>query len=346
MLGMQSSILLSPTSKSMSSSTMNPMLATSNPLLSSSIDEKSQKDIVEILNKCIENTRNLTEFSKVLQIDNINAPTISGHTDFYYPNLTFQVSHYQQELAEISKIKHIPIPPELLEQFSQMQVNCSMGLFTCISRAWLTIDNLIFFWNYEDGSDICFYDNLPEPILAVELFMPKEGTFDDGVEYGLCLATNSQVVLLSVDFIRFTKGNGAIVNEMRFSPQPVYSIPTDNLIINTLKASKMTGRIFMGAKDGSLYEFFYQNQTSWFSSQTKKINLSHSKFHYLVPSFFNFNDADSIVQIELDESRNILYTRSENSTIQVFYLGSNGLDTSKINYLTCNAIASKAANLI
>ena len=27
-----------------------------------------------------------------------------------------------------------------------------MGLFTSISRAWLTIDNLIFFWNYEDGS--------------------------------------------------------------------------------------------------------------------------------------------------------------------------------------------------
>lgn len=36
-----------------------------------------------------------------------------------------------------------------------------------------------------------------------------------------------------------------------------------------------------------------------------------------MPSIFNFNDADSIVQIELDESRNVLYTRSENSTIQV-----------------------------
>lgn len=133
-----------------------------------------------------------------------------------------------------------------------------MGLFTCISRAWLTIDNLIFFWNYEDGTDICFYDNLLEPILAVELFVPKEGTFDNGIEYGLCLATNSQVALLSVDFIRYTKGNGAIVNEMRFSPQPVYSIPTDNLVINSLKSAKSTGRIFMGAKDGSLYEFFYQ----------------------------------------------------------------------------------------
>ena len=157
---------------------------------------------------------------------------------------------------------------------------------------------------------------------------------------------------------------------MRFSPNPVYSIPTDNLLINTIKGSKTTGRLFMGAKDGCLYEFFYQvnwfllffklttntdfyniflfdkNQSSWFSSQTKRINLSQSKFYYFVPSFFNFNDTDSIVQIELDESRHVLYTRSENSTIQVFYLGPNGTETSKISYLTCNAIATKAANFI
>ena len=123
--------------------------------------------------------------------------------------------------------------------------------------------------------------------------------------------------MLSVDFIRFTKGNGAIVNEMKFSSQPIYSIPTENSIINTIKSSRTTGRLFMGAKDGCLYEFFYQNQAGWFDSQTKRVNLSHSKFHYFVPSFFNFNDADSIQQIELDETRNVLYTRSENSTIQV-----------------------------
>lgn len=310
------------------------------------IDEKSVKDIIQILNKCIEKTKNLTEFSQVAQVDNIEAPSISGHTDFYYPNLIYQLAQYQQELPEITKIKRIPIPHELVEQFNQMQMTCYMGLFTCITRAWLTIDNLIFFWNYEDGSDISFYDNLTEAILSVELFRPKPGTFDEGIEYGLCLATNTTVVMLSIDFIRFTKGNGAIVNEMKFSPQPVYSILTENTIINTIKASKQTGRLFLGAKDGCLYEFSYQNQANWFGSQTKRINLSQSKFHYFVPSFFNFNDADSIVQIELDESRNVLYTRSENSTIQVFYLGANGMETSKISYLTSNTIATKAATLI
>lgn len=38
------------------------------------------------------------------------APTASGHTDFYYPTA-------YHDLAEISKIKRMPIPNELIEQY-------------------------------------------------------------------------------------------------------------------------------------------------------------------------------------------------------------------------------------
>lgn len=346
MLGMQPSPSSNARLGSLTSATSSALTQRSALVQSAGIDEKSQKDVTQILSKCIEQTRNLSELSQVLHVENSNNPSLSGHTDFYYPDLTYPSSHYPNELPEISKIKCVPIPPELMEQYSQIQGPFLMGLFTCISRAWLAIDNLIFFWNYEDGTDICFYDNNDEAILAVELFTPKPGTFDDGVDFGLCLATNTSVVLLSIDFIRYTKGNGGIVDEMRFSPQPIYSISTEGMLVNTIRASKKTGRIFMGAKDGSLYEFFYQNQAGWFSSQTKKINLSHSKLHYLVPSFFNFSDADSIVQVELDETSNVLYTLSENSTIQVFYLGANGLETSKISSMSGNSIAGKAAAIV
>lgn len=322
--------------------------------VSAHMDDKSVKEICDVLNKQIESTKCLTEFSQVLQVQNINTPTISGHTDFYYPNLSYPSAiggPYQQDLPEISKVKYVPLPGELYDQLNnQLQQRCSMGLFTAISRAWLIVDNLIFFWNYEDGSDICFYDYLTEPILAVELFVPKVGTFDDGIEYGLCLATESSVHLLSIDFIRYTKGNGSVVNEMRFSPQPVYSISwpvAENSSVNCIRASSLTGRIFMGASDGCLYEFFYQSQTGWLTSQTKRVNLSKSKFYQmLVPSFLNFNEANSIVQIELDESRQVLYTRSENSTIQVFYLGTNGQETSNLSCLSGSNISSKAASLI
>jgi hypothetical protein len=127
------------------------------------------------------------------------------------------------------------------------------------------------------------------PILI--LFQNK-GSFDEGVEYGLCLATNSQVVLLSIDFIRFTKGNGAVVNEMRFTPQPNYSISTDNIIINTIKSSRSTGRIFMGGADGSLYEFFYQvnlftNQILPISFVLNYCRVKHSRGHIVSSSTIN-----------------------------------------------------------
>lgn len=100
-------------------------------------------------------------------------------------------------LPELSAVRRVPLPPELVEQFSRillvvqeklincfqvdpedsirhiakmltafvlssefefqlnqftdMQCNCMMGVFPEICRAWLTIDNDIFMWNYEDG---------------------------------------------------------------------------------------------------------------------------------------------------------------------------------------------------
>ena len=45
--------------------------------------------------------------------------SIGGHTDFYYPNLTYQIAQYQQDLPEMTKIKRIPMPTELIEQFNR-----------------------------------------------------------------------------------------------------------------------------------------------------------------------------------------------------------------------------------
>lgn len=68
---------------------------------------------------------------------------------------------------------------------------------------------------------------------------------------------------------------------MKFSPQPIYTISTENSIINTIVASKKTGRLFLGSKDGFLYEFFYQVN-----------NLIANKISFLV--YFNLNNKGTI----------------------------------------------------
>jgi hypothetical protein len=85
MLGMQqpSLLLSSPSSRGEAKKSglggiggvgMGPSSAmTNSPLLcSSGIDEKSLKDMMDILNKRIEVTRNLNEFSQILQVENIS----------------------------------------------------------------------------------------------------------------------------------------------------------------------------------------------------------------------------------------------------------------------------------
>jgi hypothetical protein len=52
-----------------------------------------------------------------------------------------------------------------------------------------------------------------------------------------------------------------------------------------------TGRIFLGGKDGCLYEFVYRAEKGWWGQRTQKINLSSGNLRwvtatrYLLPYF-------------------------------------------------------------
>ena len=134
-----------------------------------------------------------------------------------------------------------------------MQSYCMMGLFPDIQRAWLSIDSDIYVWTYEDGGDLAYFDGLAEPIIAVELVRPKPGIFQPHIQYLLCLATTVEIVLLGVSFT----GSMSNYQEMHLLPEPLFAIPTDGAYIVTISGT-LDGRIFMGAKDGCVYEFFYQ----------------------------------------------------------------------------------------
>jgi hypothetical protein len=67
MLGVQPNVLLSPTSKSIRNTMPLEQIQSV-----SGVDEKTLKDIFEILSKQIDRTKHLTEFSKILHIENIS----------------------------------------------------------------------------------------------------------------------------------------------------------------------------------------------------------------------------------------------------------------------------------
>ncbi|PSN41987.1 Nuclear pore complex protein 155 [Blattella germanica] len=137
------------------------------------------------------------------------------------------------------------------------------------------------------------------------------------------------------------------LEEMHLLPDPVFVLPTDGVTINTI-ASTATGRIFLGGRDGCLYEVAYQGACSWFGKRCKKLNHSTGTLSFLVPSFLNmaFSEEDPISQISVDNSRNILYTLTEKGRIEVFDLGDTGTSTSKVTSMTQATIVQIAVHIV
>lgn len=254
---------------------------------------------------------------------------------------------------ELSSLKLKRIPPELHQRMKELQCSCQMGLFEEIGRAWLSIDNEIYLWAFEDSNDIAMYDGLNEVILTATIVKPKPNVFQSHISHLLVLATPLEVVLLAVSFSPPSDNDTSNTNnnynndkthnynndkkhnynnDLHILPEPLFSISADNIIISTIQGTS-NGRIFFAGKDGRLYEIDYQGEYGWFGKRSIwKTEHSRSLPSLLVPTFVTsyLSSQDAIVQICIDESRHCLYTRSSHSNIQLFYLGRDGRGCSRI----------------
>jgi len=239
-------------------------------------------------------------------------------------------------LKPASKVSRIPLPAELIEHFGHMQCNCSMGLFTQIDRAWLTIDSDIYVWRYEDGGDLAYFDGLADTILNVAMVTPKAGILQPHIVYLLVLSTPVEIVILGVSFAG---------DEMQLVPEPLYTLPADQLHTSCIVGG-VGGRIFMGGRDGHLHEFCYQQQEGWWGKKTSRVCHTSSNLSWLLPSFLgSFGEEDPLLQIVIDQSRNILYTRSEKGTVGVFDLGRDGQSMERVTSVTAQKMVEESSKL-
>ncbi|KAK8391628.1 hypothetical protein O3P69_017278 [Scylla paramamosain] len=260
-------------------------------------------------------------------------PTVSGLSESDYPS-----SGEVRSARHHHTTRKVPLPSELMYHFQHMKCNCMMGLFPEIHRAWLTIDSDIYVWMYEDGSDLAYFDGLHETILSVGLVKPKAGVFKPYIEHLLVLTTTSEIVLLGVSFSQPSEAE--VSSGMHLLPEPLFSLPTDGSYVLTIQGTQ-DGRIFLGAKDGCLYELVYQAVEGWFSRKCQKVNHTRSAISYLLP-FLAFSEDDPINQVEVDDSRHILYTLSDRGTVTVYYLGADGKSTSRVVSVPHNNIMNAA----
>ncbi|KAL0121289.1 hypothetical protein PUN28_008744 [Cardiocondyla obscurior] len=264
-------------------------------------------------------------------------PTVSGLDDHDYPNL----NGASMTLTNINQMKihsKIPLPSEVMEHFGHMQCHCMMGLFTEISKAWLTIDSDIYLWSYENEADVAYFDGLNETIISVGLVKPKTGIFQSYVKYLLILTTTVEITILGVTI----PDDGG---EMQLVPEPIFTVTTDGIGITTI-ANTNSGRIFLGGRNGSLFEIYYQAESSWFGKRCKKINHSEGPLSFLVPSFVTMalSEEEAIIQISVDDSRNILYTLGDKGTITVWDIDNGG--ASKITSLSQASLVQNTVHVV
>lgn len=231
-------------------------------------------------------------------------------------------------LAPFTKTDIINIPDAIFDQYNQTESFTRMGLFPEIERAWITVDNRLYFWNYRNGSDFLTFEDIPHTIISINLVKPKPGTFIDSVNHLLVLCTPLEVYLLAVTYAN---------DELQLFDTGMV-VTTKGLDVSTIVGSKTTGRIFFcGDGDGiNIWEIVYSNVETWFRGKCSKIcHTRNGVAAALSPSFSGFGidttggflgslmsaaSPENITAMEVDDSRSLLYTLSSKSTIRVYHI--------------------------
>jgi len=165
---------------------------------------------------------------------------------------------YQFESGRLELRRSVPIPQAIIDQYDHLECKSFVGLFPEIHRAYITIDNKLFLWNYYDGSDFYLYDDLSQIIISVALVKPRVGVFVPSIQHLLVVSTPVELLIFAV---RFEGGN--VHGALQLLPTQ-FTLPSDNVHMTDIIGTD-EGRILLCGKDGGMYEIEYSTEEGgWF----------------------------------------------------------------------------------
>ncbi len=195
--------------------------------------------------------------------------------------------------------------------------------------AWITVDNIIYFWNYLEPSDVDLFDGSKEVIISVAVSVPKSEIFSESVKFVLVIATSVDVSLLAICI-------DAGSSRIKLVPT-TFILPADNISMLKIVGSQV-GRLFMIGNDQCLYELDYSfTSDAWTvlsgsepKHMCRKINFFTWNWHlndFVRPFVSNFFSTDALVDLTVDNARNIVYCVTSNALISAVFLGESGKES-------------------
>ncbi|GAB1215578.1 hypothetical protein ATERTT37_004769 [Aspergillus terreus] len=191
-----------------------------------------------------------------------------------------------------------------------------------LNHAWVAIDNALYIWDYtHPNPQLVGFEDQPNSINAVKLAKPRPGVFLPSITHLLVISTTAEIILLGMGCE--TTANGARQVSLF---QTGMSASIRGLEVHVLASSDATGRIFFGSTaDNDVYEITYQQEERWFQGRCAKVNHTSSRFSAFTPSLsFSHKPFENVEQMEIDDTRRLIYTLSSLSTIRVFHMKPDG----------------------
>ncbi|KAI1076826.1 nucleoporin-domain-containing protein [Whalleya microplaca] len=221
--------------------------------------------------------------------------------------------------APFQKGPTYPIPQNVLAQYNRAEVSTMMGLFAELNHAWVTMDNCLYLWDYtHPNPELIGYEDSQHSITAVKLVAPKPGVFNPIITHILVVATTSEIFLLGV--AAHTAQSGGQTVELYGTRM---SLPLRGTEAHVIVGSA-DGRIFFsGQTDSDIYELYYQQEEKWFSSRTGKINHTNPSWGVVTTPkemLWGKTAGEQIVDLVIDDSRNLLYALSTTSTVRTYHI--------------------------
>lgn len=235
----------------------------------------------------------------------------------------YEVRNPTSPWTPFQKVRSYPIPDQIFEQLNRSQVAMNMGLFAELGYAWASIDNALYMWDYtQNMPELLGFEDQPNPISVVQLAKPKPGVFLDNIKHMIVLASSDQIMLLGLGKDASTAGDSLTLYQTGMSTS------VKGLNVNNIVCSEKTGRVFFGSDtDNDVREVRYQAQDSWFASRCSVANHTQSAIQQFTGALnvFTSKASEYIVQLEVDDSRNVLYTLSSHNSIRAFHISPDGV---------------------
>ncbi|XP_009117869.1 nuclear pore complex protein NUP155 [Brassica rapa] len=226
------------------------------------------------------------------------------------------------------------LPSVLIERYNTAggEGTALCGIFPEIRRAWASVDNSLFLWRFDKRDGQCpEYSGEDQAICAVGLAKCRPGVFVEAIQYLLVLATPVELVLVGVCCTEGPDGRDPYA-EISVQPLPDYTISSDGVAMTCVTCTSK-GRIFMAGRDGHIYELLYTTGSGW-NKRCRKVCLTAGVgsmiSRWVVPNVFKFGAVDPVVEMVVDNERQILYARTEEMKLQAYVFGPNGEGTLKM----------------